>query len=173
MRNLLLLLILIAGGMAGYLIGSYRGKAAITALEQVIETNKRLIEEQKKTMDDLRLTLGNIARIHQEELDKTNQEYELKRDNWQRQISGLNQTIKEQKSKHAKLDAQLKNLIGQLNGATGARKEEIEREIAELNKELGALLQQIESNTCLTVLLPPIVHETLSLKIANTLGEKR
>lgn len=172
MRNLLLLLILLAGGMAGYLIGDYRGKAAREALDQTIETGKRLDQERQAAIAKLETDLNGINEKHQQELEESRKEYDAKSAEWQREKAGLTGKIKNLRSVYAEKAAELKRLIGQLDGTTGTAREALERKIERLQTELGLISLQIEGNACLSVQVPKSVHDAVALKMSNHIGEE-
>lgn len=173
MRNLLLLLVLISGLLAGYLIGDYRGKAARVALEKAIETGKTLDSTRQAAIAKLETELRSIDEKHRQELDASRQEYDSKAAEWQREKAGLGEKIRRLSAKRAENDAQLKALNEKLGSASGAEKEKLEQEIERLRMERESLTQQIEGNACLKVPVPQSVHEALKLKMANDIGEKR
>jgi DNA repair exonuclease SbcCD ATPase subunit len=172
MRNLLLLSILLAGGMAGYLIGDYRGKSAREALAQTIETGKKLDQERQTAIAKLETDLNSINEKHQQEIEESRKEYDTKSAEWQREKAGLTRKIGRLKTEYAEKAAELKKLIGQLDGTTGTAREELERKIERLQTELGLISSQIEGNACLSVQVPQSVHDALALKMSNRLGEK-
>jgi len=173
MRNLLLLLILISGLLAGYLIGDYRGKAARAALEQAIETGKTLDSTRQAAIAKLETELRSIDAKHQQALEESRKEYDSKAAEWQREKAGLDDKIRRLNIKRTANDAELKILNEKLGSATGADKEKLEREIERLRITQGLLAQQIEGNACLKVPVPQSVHEALALKMTNAIGGTR
>lgn len=173
MRNLLLLLVLISGLLAGYLIGDYGAKKVRKELELVTETGKKLESERMATIAKLEMDLNSVNEKHKQELEKSRNEYASKAAEWQREKAGLNEKIKSLKAEYAKDEAELKKLLKQLNGATGTERAELERKIERLRIKLGLLSQQIEGNACLNMPVPQSVHEALALKLTNDIGGKR
>jgi DNA repair exonuclease SbcCD ATPase subunit len=170
MRNLLLLLILLAGGLAGYLIGDYRGKAAREALQEAVDKGNLALTEQKKAMLQLETRLRDIGDTHQQELEKIRTDYDAKSAEWRREKAGLTEKINKLRSVYAEKAAELERLIGQLDGVTGTAREALESKIERLQTELGLISLQIEGNACLGVRVPQSVHDALSLKMSNAIG---
>lgn len=170
MRNLLLLLILLAGGLAGYLIGDYRGEQARKALQEAVDKGNLALAEQQKTTLQLETRLRDIGETHQQELEKIRTDYDAKSAEWQREKAGLTDKIKKLRLVYAEKAAELKRLIGQLDGATGSARDALESKIEQLQTELGLISSQIEGNACLGVRVPQSVHDALSLKMSNAIG---
>lgn len=172
MRNILLILILIAGLLAGYLIGDYRGKSARAALEETIKTGVKLDTERRDAIARLETELRSIDERHQQELEASRKEYDAKSAEWQREKAGLNERIRGPRSVYAEKAAELKRLIEQLGRTTGAEREPLQRKIERLQTEMGLLSLQIEGNACLSVQVPQSVHDALALKMTNNIGGK-
>lgn len=170
MRNLLMLLVLLAGGLAGYLIGDYRGKAAREALQETIDKGNLALAEQQKTSLQLETRLREIGNTHQEELEKIRSDYDARATEWQREKTGLNAKIGRLTAERSINASRLQTLDEQLKNASGVEKESLLREIELLRIRQIELSQQIEGNACLNVRVPQSVHDALSLKMTNALG---
>lgn len=173
MRNLILLLTLLAGGMAGYLIGDYRGKAAREALQEAIDKGNLALEEQKKTSLQLETRLRDIGDTHQQELEKIRTDYDARSAEWQREKARLNEKIGRLTAERSTNASRLQALEELLRGASGAEKERLQREIELLRIRQVELSQQIKGNACLGVRVPQSVHDALSLKMTNAIGGKQ
>lgn len=172
MRNLLLLLILISGLVAGYFIGDYRGKEARKALQEAIDKGNQAKAEQQKAILQLETQLRGIGETHQQELEKIRNDYDSKSAEWQREKARLNEKISRLNAQRSVNETKLKTLNEQLINASGPEKERLQREIELLRIRQIELSQQIEGNACLNVRVPQSVHDALSLKMTNAIGEK-
>ena len=173
MRNLLLLLILISGLVAGYFIGDYRGKSARQALEAAIKTGEKLDTERRDAIAKLEMELRSIDAKHRLALEESRKEYDSKAAEWQREKAGLDDKIRRLNVKRVANDAELKILNEKLGSASGAEKERLEREIERLRITQGLLAQQIEGNACLKIQVPQSVHDALALKMTTDIGGTR
>lgn len=162
MRNLILLLVLISGALAGYFVGDYRGKEARKALELAIETGKTLESERQATLTKLKTELDGINEKHQQELDTSRKEYATKEAEWQSIKSGLNGTISNLKEKRDKDMSELKHLLEQLDGATGPERAALEQKIAALRRELDGVKLKLDSNLCLDMPVPSKIIDLLN-----------
>lgn len=162
MRNLLLLLILISGLLAGYLIGDYRGKEARKALELAIETGKKLETERLDTIAKLEAELNGIHAKYKQQLDALNKEYAAKETEWRKTKAELDTKIRHLKAESAKIDAKLKGLVLQLSNATGPERDALLREIASLQQELANIQIEIDGNQCLKTRIPGNVIKLLN-----------
>lgn len=170
MRNITLLLVLISGLLAGYLIGDYRGKAARTALNQAIETGKTLEQEHQTTITQLKMELEGINEKHRRELDGIRAANASRSAEWQRSKRNLDDRIRLSAAKLAESDIWMKSLTNQSNNASGAEKTRLEQEITRLKQEQNALRAEIESNSCLQARVPQTVFAALNDKHS---GEKK
>jgi DNA repair exonuclease SbcCD ATPase subunit len=170
MRNLLLLLILLAGGLAGYLIGDYRGEQARKALQEAVDKGNLALAEQQKTALQLETQLRDIGETHQQELEKIRTNYDAKSAEWQREKARLNERIGRLTAERSTNAARLQALNEQLKNSSGSEKERLQREIELLRIRQIELSQQIEGNACLGVRVPQSVHDALSLKMTNAIG---
>ncbi len=170
MRNLTLLLVLISGLLAGYLIGDYRGKDAREALKKAIETGKTLDSERETAIARLKTELDGINEKHLRELETIRKDSERKAAAWRRSKDGLSDEIKRSNFKLADIGNRLKSLATQRDSATGTEKSRLELEIQRLQKAQDELRKEIEGSACLQARVPHSVFDALSE--ANT-GENK
>lgn len=169
MRNLTLLLVLISGLLAGYLIGDYRGKDAREALKKAIETGKTLDTERETAIARLKTELDGINEKHHRELETIRRDSEHKAAAWRRSKDGLSDEIKRSNSKLADTGNRLKSLATQRDTVTETEKPGLELEIRRLQKVQDDLRKEIEGSACLKARVPHSVFDALNE--ANT-GEK-
>jgi Skp family chaperone for outer membrane proteins len=162
MRNITLLLVLLSGLLAGYLIGDYRGKEARTALEKAIATGKTLEQERQTAITQLKTELDGINEKHNQELQKIRKDNAYKTAEWQRTKQGLDDKIKLSTAKLSESETRLKSLTPQSNSASGAERAKLEQEIAHLRQEQNVLRNEIEGNSCLQAHVPQSVFTALN-----------
>ena len=170
MRNITLLLVLVSGLLAGYLIGDYRGKDARAALNKTIETGKTLEQERLTTIAQLKTELEGINEKHSREMERIRKDNAGKTAGWQRTKQGLDDKIKLSTAKLAESETRSKSLTVQSNGASGAEKAKLEQEIKLLEQEQNTLRSEIEGNSCLRARVPQSVFTALN---ETTTGVKK
>jgi len=162
MKNIVLLLVLFSGLLAGYFVGDFRGKDAREALTKAIETGKTLESERETAISKLQTELDGINEKHQREIAAIRKDNDAKVAEWRRTKVGLENTIKLTTAKLAASDDQMKSLVSQRDVATGAEKTRLNMEIERLKKEQASLRQDIEGGTCLQAKAPHSVFDALN-----------
>jgi peptidoglycan hydrolase CwlO-like protein len=162
MRNFVLLLVLVAGLLAGYFVGDYRGRDAREALKKAIETGKTLDSERETAISRLKTELEGINEKHQRELSAIRKQNDSKVAEWRRTKESLENAIKLTTAKLNASDGQLKSLVNQRDGATGTEKARLNLEIERLKKEQANLRQEIEGSACLQARVPHGVFDALN-----------
>lgn len=170
MRNLTLLLVLVSGLLAGYLIGDYRGKAAREALHKAIETGKALDSEREAAITRLKSELDGIDAKHHRELEALRKSSDLKAAAWRHAKDGLDKNIRRSAATLAASDGKLQSLVAQRDAAAGADQARLELEIGRLRKERDELRREIEGSACLQARVPHSVFDALSE--ANAAGRQ-
>lgn len=167
MKNLTLLLVLVSGLLAGYLVGDYRGRQAREALQQAIETGKTLDIERQTALSQLKRELDGINATHQQELDAIRHRSATREAAWHRARSELGEQAKRSEAQLAATDARLETLIARRNTATGNEKASLDQQIVRLQQERDELRSEIEGQTCLQTRVPHAVAEALNETGAN------
>lgn len=170
MSKFILLLVLIAGFLSGYMIGDYRGKDARETLQKAAETGKTLDTERDAAIAQLKTELDGINDKRHRELEAIRKDNASKTAAWRRSQDTLDDQIKRSSSKLAESDTRLKTLVAQRDGATGAEKASLDLKIANLRKEREDLRRDIEGNACLQARVPHSVFDALNEAHAG--GEK-
>ncbi|OIR04235.1 hypothetical protein GALL_137170 [mine drainage metagenome] len=169
MKNFILLLVLVSGLLAGYLVGDYRGRDAREALDKAIETGKTLDVERMTTISRLKTELEGIAEGHRQELAAIRKDNDVKVARWRGTKSNLADTMKHATAALAESDDRLKSLAIQRDGASGTDKARFEQEIARLRTEQETLRQESTGNACLQARAPHSVFEALNeTKVAES-----
>lgn len=161
MRNLILLLVLVAGLLGGYFVGDYRGKDAREALERAIETGNKVEQERLGTISALKADLKTIDEKHAREINAIRQDFEARSVEWQLVKARLDQTILRQKSMLGELNTKLAELTGKAGTSTGSEKDKLEQEIARLRMERANLEREMKGNVCLETQVPRSVIDAL------------
>ncbi len=162
MRNIVLLLVLLAGFLSGYLVGDWRAKAAREALDNAVATGKVLDAERETAITSLKTELDSINARHQRELDAIRKSNESKMAEWRRARDGLDGDIKRSNARLGESDARLKALTAQRDAAPAAERVKLDLEIARLSKECDALRREIEGSACLQARVPHSVSDALN-----------
>lgn len=162
MKNILLLLVLVSGLVAGYFVGDYRGKEARRALEDAVRMGQSIDRELRDSNASLKADLSGVNSRHAEELERLHAEYASKSAEWQRVRQGLDGTIRYQNAKLAAHNRMLDELLEKLGSTGDAERAAVEQKIALLRKDIDGLLQEINGNTCLKTAVPHVVIDTLN-----------
>jgi peptidoglycan hydrolase CwlO-like protein len=162
MKNIVLLLVLVAGLLAGYFVGDYRGKDAREALKMAIETGKTLESERETTITQLKTELESINEKHLQEISAIRKNNDAKVAEWRRTKESLENTLKLTTAKLAASDGQMKSLVSRRDGATGEEKARLDLEIEQLKKQQASLRQEIEGGACLQARVPHSVFDALN-----------
>ncbi len=167
MKNLTLLLVLVSGLLAGYLVGDYRGRHAREALQQAIETGKTLDIERQTALAQLKRELDGISASHQQELEAIRHRSATREAAWHRARSLPGEQAKRLEAQLAAADARLGTLVARRNTATGNEQVSLDQQIVRLRQERDDLRSEIEGHACLQTRLPHAVAEALNETGAN------
>ena len=162
MKNFILLLVLVSGLLAGYLVGDYRGRDAREALDKAIETGRTLDAERMTAISRLKTELEGIDAEHRQELAAIRRESDSRMARWRSTKSNLPGAINHAAAALAESDDRLTLLATQRDRASGAEKTRLEREIARLRTEQETLRQESTGNACLQARAPHSVFEALN-----------
>ena len=162
MRNILLLLVLVCGLVAGYFIGSYSGKDARETLADEIKKGKLLDDELTKANEQLKQELEAVNDKHKLEIDTLRKDYDAKKGEWQHSKAALDETIKRLSGDLGKHKTTLADLKKKLGASTSeADKKRLQAEIDRLNQVIAAGQQELDGNLCLKVKVPQRVLDAL------------
>ena len=168
MKNLVLLLVLVAGFLSGYLIGDYRGKAARETLQKAIETGKTLDADRNTAIARLRTELDGVYDRHRRELEAIRKSSDAGAAEWRRTKDGLDDDIRLSTARLVVSETRLKSLVAQRDTTSGADRARLDLEIARLRKERDELRREIEGSACLQARVPHGVFD--ALQVANVTG---
>ena len=161
-RNIVLLLVLVTGLVAGYFIGDYRGRAAREALQKTIATGQSIDDELRTANASLKAELERVNGRHAQDIERLRAEYSENSVEWQQTKRGLDGTIRLQHARLVALNRSLDELIAQLGRSHGAEKAQLEQKIAILRNDIDFLLREANGNACLQTQVPNSVIETLN-----------
>ena len=162
MKNIPLLLVLIAGLVSGYFVGDYRGNKARIALEETIKTGQLVDEELRAANAQLKTELAVVGDKYKKDIEELHSEYDDHSAEWQRVKRGLGDTINRQNSKLVELNQSLDDLIVKVGRSDGAEKVLLEQKIAILRIDIDHLLSESRGNTCLKQQVPYSVIDALN-----------
>lgn len=161
-RNIVLLMVLVTGLVAGYFIGDYRGSKAREALQKAIATGQSIDDELRTANATLKAELEGVTGRHAQDIERLRAEFSENSAEWQHTKSGLDGTIRLQNSRLVALNGALGELIAQLGRSHGAEKVHLEQKIAILKNDIDFLLREVNGNACLQTQVPDSVIETLN-----------
>jgi len=171
MKNLVLLLVLVAGVLSGYLIGDFRGKNARDALQRAVETGKALDADRDTAVARLRTELDGINDRHRRELEAVRRNSASRAAEWRRTRDGLDDDVRLSTARLAVSGTKLKSLAAQRDTASGADRARLDLEVERLRKERDELRREIEGSACLQARVPHGVFD--ALQVANAAGSRQ
>jgi uncharacterized protein YgiM (DUF1202 family) len=155
MKNIVMLLILAAGGISGYFIGNHQGKAAtetLAALEQAARQEKA---ESDKTTNVLKENMAQLAAAHKSELDKIETEYRQQRAKLDDALAGKEKRIRELTARMDSNQQEIERLRKTAVSATDpAEKQKLLDKVAQLENETRNSKSNVEGLKCLSVAVP-------------------
>ena len=155
MKYLVILLVLAAGGISGYFIGSHQGKAATEALAALEQAAKQEKTESDKAINALKESMAGLATEHKNELNKIETEYQQQRAQLDDALAGKEKKIKEQTAKMNNNQREIERLRGTVVSTTApAEKRKLLERVAQLENEKRNSDSDVEGLKCLSVAVP-------------------
>jgi chromosome segregation ATPase len=155
MKNLVILLVLAAGGISGYFIGAHQGKAAIEALASLEQAAKQEKAESDKAINALKESMAGLASEHKNELSKIENEYKKQRAKLDDALAGKDKKIKDMTAKMNNNQQEIERLRNNAVSATDpVEKQKLLERVAYLEKEKRNLESGVEGLKCLSVAAP-------------------
>lgn len=161
MRNLVLILVLVAGLVAGYFVGDYRGREARLALAKAIEAGKAAEGERDAAIAALKRDLAAVDAKYKADIDASRRDYAAKSDAWRATKARLDEALQRQNARLAEVNGNVDALAAKLAGATGAERPPLEARIARLRQERAGLQREVEGGACLKTPVPKDVIDAL------------
>ena len=155
MKYLVILLVLLAGGISGYTIGSYRGKAAIEALATIEQAAKQEKAESDKAISALKEIMTGLTSAHKNDLSKIEAEYQQQRAKLDTALAGKDKKIKDlatRISTNRQEIERLKNMAG--NAPDPVEKKKLLERVALLESEKKSMESGVDGLKCLGVAAP-------------------
>ena len=155
MKYLVILLVLLAGGISGYTIGSYRGKAAIEALATIEQAAKQEKAESDKAISALKEIMTGLTSAHKNDLSKIEAEYQQQRAKLDTALAGKDKKIKDlttRISTNRQEIERLKNMAG--NVPDPVEKKKLLERVALLESEKKSMESGVDGLKCLGVAAP-------------------
>jgi chromosome segregation ATPase len=155
MKNLVILLVLAAGGISGYFIGSQQGKAATEALAALGQAAKQEKTESDKAINALKESMAGLATEHKNELNKIEAEYRQQRANLDDALAGKEKNIREKTAKINNNQREIDHLRNTVVSVTDpAEKRKLLVRVAQLENEKRNSESSVETLKCLSVTVP-------------------
>lgn len=155
MKNLVILLVMAAGGISGYFIGAHQGKAAIEALATLEQAAKQEKTESDKAINALKESMARLASEHKNELSKIENEYKQQRAKLDDALAGKDKKIKDMTAKMNNNQQEIERLRNNAVSATyPVEKQKLLERVAHLEKEKRNLESDVEGLKCLSVGAP-------------------
>jgi len=139
MRNLVLLLAMIAGGVAGYFIGAQKGRNAVESLARLEVASERAQIEHRRTVKVLDEKVSKLSARYQKEKSEIDAAYAKQQELLEKEVSSRDRKI-------AGLNATIAWSRGQINAArTRLGKSMSPEQRATVQAEIARLLAENKS----------------------------
>jgi hypothetical protein len=154
-RNIILLVVLIAGGVAGYFIGARNGQDAKEALAKLEEATKLGEAEHKKTTAELQAQVTSLTTKFEADKKQINADYSAKQDKLSALLGSRDKTIKDLKDRRSGDQSEIVRLRAHMNDPMSAAEKQANLErIAQLEKDRRDTVLAMRGEQCLAVAVP-------------------
>ncbi len=160
-RNIILLIVLVSGLVAGYFVGSYKGREAMEALEKEKALQETLKKDHDAIQAGLQQKLGAVEDQRKSQLEEAQKKYQDQSAQWEKSKANLDATIKKQTVLLANTNRDIDSLVKKLPTATGAERAKLEAEIARLRQQAQSIQVEADGTRCLQVQAPRAVIDAL------------
>lgn len=165
MNYLVILLVLAAGGISGYFIGTHQGKAAIEALASLEQAAKQEKAESDKAINTLRENMAGLADEHKNELNKIESGYKQQRAKLDDALAGKDKKIKDMTANMHNNQQEIERLRNIADSATvPVEKKKLLERVAQLETEKRNLESGVAGLNCLSVAAPDEILRQLQVK---------
>ena len=162
LRYVILLVALLAAGVAGYFVGARSGQDAKEALARLEAAGKEGDAEGRKTKAELESKLATLNARYEAEKTRIDSELAISHDKLAALLAARDKTIGDLKARSASDQSEIRQLRLTLVDAKnpGDKQATLER-IARLEDDAHAALVDARGNQCLKVPVPKAILETL------------
>jgi hypothetical protein len=162
LRNIILLVALLAAGVAGYFVGARSGQDAKEALAKLEDATKAGEAEHKKTTAELQAQVTSLTAKYDAAKQQADAGDKLKRDQLSALLAAREKTIADLKARRSSELGEIERLRLHLNDAQSPQeKQALLDQIARLKDEVKAAGRAEVGQKCLDVAVPKDMLETL------------
>ena len=155
MKNIVLLIAMLATGVAGYFVGAREGEEAKEALARVEQAVKAKEADAQKTKTALEKRIGELTAEHDKEVARINQDYEKQKADWNVLLAGRDKRIKELTAANGGTLKEIEKLRSALEqSASPEQRKALEEKIAQLEQEMEARAIEIAGLKCSALKVP-------------------
>lgn len=164
MRNLVLIVAMVAAGLAGFFLGSWGGRSAKEALARV-EASARESEAQfQKTTKELQTRLAALGSEHEQATQKIKDDFKQQEDAFASAVAARDQRITELQRSRKGIQAEIADARARLAAAKSeADRKAAEAEIGKLQKQEQVVVTTVEGEQCANVKVPPSLLTALGV----------
>lgn len=164
MRNLVLLIAMLAAGICGYFVGSWSGRDAKEALARVEASARESEAAFRKTTQDLEARLGTLSAAHDQEKQKIKDEFKKQEDVLAGAVATRDQRINELQRSRKTIQAEIADARARLAAAkTEAERKAAEVDIGKLQKQEQVVAVTVDGEQCAAVKVPPSLLAALGV----------
>jgi chromosome segregation ATPase len=164
MRNLVLIIAMVAAGLAGYFLGGRGGRGAKEALARVEASARESEAQYQKTTKDLQARLAALGSEHEQATQKIKDEFKQQEAAFASAVKARDQRIAELQRSRQGIQAEIADARARL----AAAKSEAERlaaqaDIGKLQKQEQVVVATVEGEQCANVKVPPSLLTALGV----------
>lgn len=155
MRNLLLLIVIVLAGGAGWYGGSWKGRDAIQALAKVKEVGQQAQAEHDKAVQDLKQSTANLLTDYQKGQKARDAAHAREKSKLDAELANRDKTIAALRNERQGKQTEIERIEVRLAGTTFSEERlRLRDEIARLKKDLAEKQAQIDGFECTKMLVP-------------------
>lgn len=164
LRNIIILGLMVVSGIAGYFIGSYKGRAAEEALEQIKLASSQAQQSHDATENELKKRIGELDKNYQAEKEKLIETHEKQNAEWDEIKTDKDKRIAELSGAISSNQNVIQHLIQIESTKQVGSKErsKLDSQIAKLEKEESDEKSAISGEKCVDAVVPIEIVKMLS-----------
>ena len=156
MGKLVLIIAMLAAGVAGYFIGGWSGRSAKEALAKAETSAKESEAQFQKTKQELEQKLASIGSQHEAEKQKINDDFKKQQDEFTSAVATRDQRIVTMQKERTGIQSQIVAAQARASAAkTDADRKAAEADVLRLQKQEQVVVVTVQGEQCAVVKVPP------------------
>jgi chromosome segregation ATPase len=164
MRNLVLIVAMVAAGLAGFFLGGWSGRDAKEALARVEASARESEAQYQKTTKDLQAKLAALGSEHEQATQKIKDDFKKQEDAFASAVKVRDQRIVDLQRSRQGIQAEIADAKARLAAAkTEADRLAAQADIGKLQKKEEVVVATVEGEQCANVKVPPSLLTALGV----------